>query len=204
MLWNTNFKFLKEIMSKLSLSRNNDSSQVLVGSFTYGHEDINWHTWNLDTKCHIGKYCCISSGVNIILGGNHRPDWISMYPFGSVNQEIFGFYPLDGHPASKGDIIIKNDIWIGINATILSGVTIGNGAVIAAGSVISKDVAPYSIVAGNPAKEIKKRFTPDIIELLERLAYWDLPVEIVANIKKDLCKVPTIESLEILLKRLKK
>jgi tetrahydrodipicolinate N-succinyltransferase len=78
---------------------------------------------------------------------------------------------------SKGDIIIKNDVWIGTNVTLIDGITIGNGAVIAAGSVVVKDVPPYAIVGGNPAKILKYRFSPEIINEIEKTGFWDLPIE---------------------------
>ena len=78
-----------------------------------------------------------------------------------------------GHPSCKGDIIIENDVWIGANSTIMSGIRIGNGSVVAAGSTVTKDIPPYSIVAGNPAKVVKKRFTEDQIEKLLEISWWE-------------------------------
>jgi hypothetical protein len=79
----------------------------------------------------------------------------------------------DGHPVSKGDIVIMNDVWIGYGCTVLSGVTIGNGSILAARSVVTKDVPPYSIVGGNPARVLKYRFNPEVIDLLLKISWWD-------------------------------
>lgn len=125
-------------------------------------EDNGWH---LD-KLIIGNYVCIASGVIILMGGNHNhhSEWITVYPF--VEQIETSYEP-------KGDTIIENDAWIGMNAMIMPGVTIGEGAIVAAGSVVSKDVPPYTIVGGNPAKEIKKRFTDKEIEKLKEMRWFD-------------------------------
>lgn len=121
--------------------------------------------WHLD-KLIIGNYVCIASGVIILMGGNHNhhSQWITVYPF--ADQIETSYEP-------KGDTIIENDAWIGMNAIIMPGVTIGEGAIVAAGSVVAKDVPPYMIVGGNPAKEIKKRFTDNEIEKLKEMRWFD-------------------------------
>ncbi|KOP64687.1 chloramphenicol acetyltransferase [Bacillus sp. FJAT-18019] len=125
-------------------------------------EDYGWHI----DKLIIGNYVCIASGVIILMGGNHNhhSDWITVYPF--VDQIETSYAP-------KGDTIIESDAWIGMNAMIMPGVTIGEGAIVAAGSVVAKDVAPYTIVGGNPAKVIKKRFTDAEIEKLKEMRWFD-------------------------------
>ncbi|MEK4236941.1 type B chloramphenicol O-acetyltransferase [Paenibacillus odorifer] len=125
-------------------------------------EDFGWH---LD-KLIIGNYVCIASGVIILMGGNHNhhPEWITVYPF--VDQIETSYEP-------KGDTIIESDAWIGMNAMIMPGVKIGEGAIVAAGSVVVKDVPPYTIVGGNPAKEIRKRFTDREIEKLKEMRWFD-------------------------------
>jgi acetyltransferase-like isoleucine patch superfamily enzyme len=120
----------------------------------------------------IGAFCSISDGVTIFLGGNHRTDWVTTYPFSVLRESA---KDLVGHPATKGDVVIGNDVWIAYGATILSGVEIGNGAVIGAQAVVTKSVLPYSIVAGNPARHIKFRFAEHEIEILQSLAWWDWP-----------------------------
>ena len=108
-----------------------------------------------------GKYCSMGRGIEFYLGGNHRVDWISTFPFPVFNEEAKN---IEGHPTSKGDIVIGNDVWIARDVTIFSGVKIGDGAVIGAKAVVGSDVEPYTIVAGNPAREIRKRFSDENIK----------------------------------------
>lgn len=121
--------------------------------------------WDLD-KLIIGNYVAIASGVIILMGGNHnhRTDWITIHPFENHFKDSF---------QNKGDTIIKSDAWLGMNSMIMPGVTIGQGAIVAARSVVTKDVAPYTIVGGNPARLIKKRFTDEQIEMLMELRWFD-------------------------------
>ena len=107
----------------------------------------------------VGDYTSIASDVLFMIGGGHRMDWASMFPFRS-HFRLPGAWS-DGHPSSRGDIRIGNDVWIGSGALILSGITVGDGAVIGARSVVTRNVAPYAIVAGNPARHIRARFSPD-------------------------------------------
>ena len=102
----------------------------------------------------------------------NRVDWVTTYPFGHIYQDVFDNYDGTGHPSSKGNVIIGNDVWVGRNVTIISGCKIGDGAVIACNSHVVKDVEPYSIVGGNPAKHIKYRFTKDQIESLLKIKWW--------------------------------
>jgi acetyltransferase-like isoleucine patch superfamily enzyme len=153
---------------------------VEIGDFTYGLPNI-LH-WGEGAKLVIGKYCSIAEGVTIFLGGNHRVDWITTYPFNSIEHFKDQGQFIKGHPATKGDIIIGNDVWIGRGAVIMSGVTIGSGAVIAAGSVVSKNVQPYAIVGGNPAKHIRFRFSEEEIDTLLELKWWDLDEDAVRQI----------------------
>lgn len=152
-----------------------DNKYCEIGEFTYGHPRIN--SWGEGTYLKIGKFCSIAYNVEIFLGGNHRTDWVSTYPFNILNNSFPNAVGINGHPFSKGDVIIGNDVWIGQNSVILSGIKIGDGAVIGANSVVTKNVEPYSIVAGNPAKLIKKRFTDDQINSLEKIEWWNWPIE---------------------------
>ncbi len=156
--------FNKSIFTADNIKMNN----VSIGEFTYGKPSI--YTWTNNYNVKIGKFCSIAEGVKILVDGNHRPDWISTYPFGEVLHDV---EKNPGHPIGKGDMEIGNDVWIGMDAMILSGVSIGNGAVIAAGSVVTKNVLPYEIVGGNPAKSIKFRFTDEQIKSLEKIAWWN-------------------------------
>ncbi|MDD3772986.1 MAG: CatB-related O-acetyltransferase [Weeksellaceae bacterium] len=146
-----------------------------VGDFSYGHPKI-LH-WGEDTQLKIGKFCSIAEEVKIFLGGNHRVEWISTYPFsGSGFKNIWEeAADIKGHPATKGNVIVGNDVWIGYGATIMSGVTVGNGAVIATQAIVTKNVEPYSIVAGSPARIIRKRFSDDQISKLLKIKWWDWP-----------------------------
>lgn len=119
----------------------------------------------------VGKYCSIATGVSIMTGGEHRVDWVTTYPFSAIWPDVAGHIP--GHPKTKGNVIIGNDVWIGMNVFILSGVTIGDGAVIGAGALVSKDIPPYAIVGGNPAKLIRYRFDPQTIKKLLSIAWWN-------------------------------
>ncbi len=122
----------------------------------------------------IGNYSSFSFGVKIILGGEHRIDWGTTFPF----TELWPDAPkVEGHPATKGDIKIGSDVWVGAEAMILSGVTIGDGAVVAARSVVTKDVRPYQVVGGSPAKPIDWRFDLETIDRLLAIRWWDWPRE---------------------------
>lgn len=155
-----------------------------IGEYTYGKPTV---FFDEDAKLRIGKFCSIAGDVTIFLGGNHRPDWISTYPFNIV----FKGHPVSsnivGHPSSKGDVIIKNDVWIGAGATILSGVTIGNGAVVGARSVVTRNIGDYEMWAGNPAKLIKKRFSDKEVEKLLELKWWDWDINKILNYSALLC-----------------
>ena len=124
------------------------------------------------------------------MGGNHRTDWISTYPFGHIHQDQFSVLESTGHPQTKGDVVIGNDVWIGSGVTIMSGIHIGDGAVIAASACVVKDVAPYSIVGGNPATCIKMRFEKDIVEILLLLKWWDLSLEHIKSLTNILTSKP--------------
>lgn len=144
-----------------------------VGKHTYGHNYINTHFEFDGGKLIIGNFCSIGYNVNVWLGGAHNTQWVTAYPFGHINQNVFNGFNGVGHPKKKGDVIIGNDVWIGANATIMPGINIGDGAVIANNSHVVKNVEPYSIVGGNPATLIRYRFTTEQIEQLLRIKWWD-------------------------------
>lgn len=144
-----------------------------IGKYTYGTEYIRLSFQNSGNVLKIGSFCSIALNCNIFLGGNHRTDWITTYPFGHINHNVFNSFSGEGHPSSKGDVIIGNDVWIGSNVTIMSGVVIGDGAVIACNSHVVKNVEPYTIVGGNPAKLIKYRFDKQIIDKLLKIKWWE-------------------------------
>lgn len=149
--------------------------QCTIGDYTYGIPQI--IHWGEGAKLEIGKFCSIAGGVLIFLGGNHRGDWITTYPFSALTSEWPEAKKIIGHPATKGDVRIGSDVWIGNNATILSGVTIGHGAIIGTHAVVTKDVPSYAIVVGNPAKIVKYRFDESIIEDLLTIKWWDWDID---------------------------
>lgn len=142
------------------------------GKYTYGRAQSIW-SYNEGTTLTVGKFCSIAYNLNIYLGGNHRSDWVTTYPFGHIHQNIFNNFNGEGHPSTKGNVIIGNDVWIGNSVTIMSGVTVGDGSIIGANSVVTKNVEPYSIVGGNPAKLIKYRFSSEQIEKLLEIKWWN-------------------------------
>ncbi len=150
-----------------------------IGDYTYGNPKI--YDWNEGATLKIGKFCSIADNVKIFLGGNHRIDWITTYPFPALKD-----WPeaskIKGHPATKGDVIIGNDVWIGNGATLLSGINIGDGSVIGGQAVVTANVEPYCIIAGNPARVIRKRFNDTIINKLLNLKWWNWPAD---KIKKN-------------------
>lgn len=151
---------------------------------TYGSPKI--YSWGEGAECRVGHFCSISFGVQVFVGGNHRVDWVSTFPFGHTSEKTFP-EKIPGHPHTNGDVIIKNDVWIGANVTIMSGVTVGNGAVLAAHSVVTKDVPDYCIVAGNPARIVRKRFTDEQIAALLENPWWELPDEEIRQLVPLLC-----------------
>jgi len=162
-------------------------SKVKVGRMSYGPIIVRW--WgHADEKLEIGSFCSIASDVEFLLGGNHQHDLISTYPF---KVRYFGEKI---EATTKGPIIIKDDVWIGQRAMILSGVTIGQGAVIAAGTIVSKDVPPYAIIAGNPGKIVRFRFPKSIIEILQQIDYNKMTDSFIKKIQQILIQPITIEN----------
>ena len=191
----------KEIYVKPTLKNPN----IVVGEFTYiADSEFEGHVTHLyehnGDKLIIGKFCQIAAGVEFIMNGaNHQMNSVSTFPF----------FTLEGWEAPpparsdlplKGDTVIGNDVWIGQNAVILPGVHIGNGAIIGANSVVGKDVEAYSVVAGNPARIIRKRFDDETIALLNKFAWWDKSTEEI----KRLIPLLTCGDMEKVKKELKK
>jgi len=155
-----------------------------IGRFTYGTPSLFTFGPN-PPRLRIGAFCSIADGVEIILNGDHRTDWVSTYPF-RLQLQMEGMIN-DGHPSSRGPITIGNDVWLGRGALILSGVTIGDGAVVAARAVVTRNVAPYSIVAGNPARHARFRFDEEIVASLMKLRWWDWPESKIRSSVPALC-----------------
>lgn len=176
-------------------------SLVTIDRFSYWAPDLSILEWEEGACLSIGSFTSIAGKVTIFLGGNHRIDWITTFPFGHINADQFGGADIVGHPATKGNVKIGSDVWIGHGATIMSGVTVGDGAVIAAYAVVTKNVSPYSIVGGNPAKHIRYRFDEEVRVLLQKLRWWDLEVCQIKELVQELCSCPRVEQLNKLIKQ---
>lgn len=173
----------KEIYIKPTISNPN----IIVGDFSYIADSefenhvTNFYPWSRD-KLIIGKFCQIAAGVEFMMNdANHQMSAVSTFPF-----YTFEGWDMETPRASdmpyKGDTVIGNDVWIGQNAVILPGVRIGDGAIIGANSVVGSDVGAYSIVAGNPAGEIRKRFDEELIALMEKFKWWDRDIETINSL----------------------
>jgi len=161
--------FLRKLLHRKSLNLHKRFPQYRIGRGTYGH-DLEVLRQNDGAMLTIGAFCSIAAGVKIVLGGDHRMDWVTTYPF-SV------FWPagrkIEGHPKTRGDVIIGNDVWIGNDVVILSGVKMGDGAVIGARAVVTGNIVPYGVAVGNPARMVKKRFDDNTIQRLLHTKWWD-------------------------------
>jgi acetyltransferase-like isoleucine patch superfamily enzyme len=177
-----------------------NNSPVSVGRFSYGLENLKIYQWGEGAGLNIGSFCSLGKNIQIFLGGHHRIDWITTFPFGHIFTEYLGGREIKGHPMTKGDVTIGHDVWIGYGVTIMSGITIGNGAVIATNSHVTKDVNAYEIVGGNPAKHIKFRFSSEIIALLLQLNWWNLPLDTIRDIAPQLSCSPTETTLQNLIR----
>jgi len=157
------------------IRRGEPSRIILTGKHSYGLENIELKSWGEGAHLFVGSFCSIAGQQTVFLGGNHRTECATTFPFGHALQELFpaGAEHAAEHPTSNGHVVIENDVWMGRGCTIMSGLTIGSGSVIAAGSVVVKNVAPYTIVGGNPAKPIRQRFPDALIESLLKLQWWN-------------------------------
>jgi acetyltransferase-like isoleucine patch superfamily enzyme len=163
------FQFLLKRLRRRKRKSRRDPirERFAVGRGTYGEPTV-LQSDDCSTL-RIGAFCSIARNVTIILSGGHRSDWITTYPFMHFRDSARAI----DVPLGRGDVNIGNDVWIGFGATILSGVTIGNGAVVGAQALVTKDVPPYAIAAGNPAKSLRRRFSDETIHILQQLAWWD-------------------------------
>ncbi|MDR3685374.1 MAG: CatB-related O-acetyltransferase [Coriobacteriia bacterium] len=146
-----------------------------VGEYSYGTPLIG--AYGDGARLRIGRFCSIAAEVQILLGGNHRPDWVTTYPFPAAVADWPEAADIQGTCSTKGDVVIGSDVWLGHGATILSGVTIGHGAVVGAKAVVAKDIPPYAIAVGNPARVVKLRFSEETVAKLLATSWWDWPVE---------------------------
>lgn len=170
--------FLKNIIT---------NPNIEVGDYTYYDDledvanfekNVMYHYDFLGDKLIIGKFCMIATGVRFIMNGaNHKMDGITAYPFNIFGKDWKRVEPEFSDLPFKGDTVIGNDVWIGNGATIMPGVKVGDGAIIATNATVVNDVAPYTIVGGNPAREIRKRFSPEKIDELLALKWWDWDIK---------------------------
>jgi acetyltransferase-like isoleucine patch superfamily enzyme len=149
------------------MSRNSKYAKYRIGRWTYGHPRV--YQWRPEEILEIGSFCSIASDVTILLGGEHRTDFVSTYPFGN----FFAAGKPDGHEWSRGNVVIGNDVWIGHGALILSGTRIGDGAVVGAGSLVLSEIPPYAIAVGRPAKVVGYRFEAKTIGDLLAIRWWN-------------------------------
>ncbi len=177
---------LKQVVAASARLERLDNDELIrsgilsVGRHVYGRPRIlTWTGPNQDTpvgsRVHIGSYVSIATEVEIFTGGEHHTEWLTTYPLRiMLGLEGAG---QDGHPATRGDVTIGSDVWIGHGARILSGASVGDGAVIGAGAVVVGTVRPYAVVAGNPAREVRRRFTDDEVTALLSIRWWEWPEE---------------------------
>jgi acetyltransferase-like isoleucine patch superfamily enzyme len=165
------------------MANNPTYSAHSIGRYSYGYPIVLWADKSKNAQLSIGSFCSFAGNVQILLGGNHRSDWLSTFPF-------MVFFPSHAnhasHSTSKGAVTIGNDVWVAQDAMILSGITIGDGAVIGARCVVTKDVPPYAIVAGNPGRVVKMRFSDDVISQLLAMQWWDWPIEKISRCLSEL------------------
>lgn len=178
--------FIKKISFIDQSIKKKINPNVKVGRHVYGDYKV-WD-WEDGGKLEIGNFCSIGQNVEIYLGGNHRADWISTYPFPAFKHYWEKAEGIKNFSISKGNVKIGNDIWIGNGSKILSGVTIGDGAIIGAYSIVTKDVEPFSIVAGNPAKVIGSRFDQITINKLIEISWWNWDDEKINSLSPYICQ----------------
>jgi virginiamycin A acetyltransferase len=164
------------------------SPRIEVGDYTYFHDpvapqdfeknNVLYHFDFIGDRLVIGKYCSLARDIRFIMNGaNHSLAGFSAYPFYIFGHDWANSPPPDEGKTSRGDTVVGNDVWIGYGATILPGVRIGDGAIVGAQAVVASHVEPYTIVAGNPARPVRKRFDDRTIARLLAIRWWDWPVE---------------------------
>jgi len=173
--------FLKNIITR---------ENIIVGDYTYYDDEHDINNFEKNVKFHfdfigdkliIGKFCQIAQDVSFLMNGMFHQQNISTYPFALFDEDIGKKYPESMIFPNKGDTVVGNDVWFGYNATIMPGITIGDGAIIGANALVTKNVDPYIIVGGNPAKVIRKRYDDETIEKLLEIKWWNWPIEIITK-----------------------
>ncbi|WP_452011940.1 CatB-related O-acetyltransferase [Azospirillum largimobile] len=158
---------------------------VSIGSFTYFSSPLELVTYGESGRVEIGRFCSVADGVHIYFGGMHAMDGVSTYPAEMLAEwmpELAGPNSTSG----KGPIIIGNDVWIGEGASILSGVAVGDGAVIGARAVVSRDVPPYGVVVGNPARVVRKRLPDADVDFLLSIRWWSWPKDTILRLARQI------------------
>lgn len=181
------------------LSEQVTNPNIIVGRYSYYSGYYHGHSFDdcarylmpdrddVD-KLIIGSFCSIGTGATFMMAGNqgHRNDWISTFPFFFMSEEPAFAGATNAYQAA-GDTVVGNDVWIGAEAMVMPGVRIGHGAMIGSRALVTKDVEPYTIVGGNPAKPIRKRFPDEEIAMLLEMAWWDWPIEQIRDAMPLLC-----------------
>ena len=190
------------------LSEQVTNPNIVVGRYSYYSGYYHGHAFDdcarflgrgddVQDKLVIGSFCSIGSGASFVMAGNqgHRHDWLTTFPFFYMSEEPAFAGSRDGHRPA-GDTVIGNDVWIGSEAMFMPGVRVGHGAVIGSRALVTKDVAPYTVVGGNPARPLCQRFSEADVARLLRLAWWDWPLERLREAMPLLCAgdAPALES----------
>lgn len=162
------------VLTREGLKAHVDAGRVVVGEHSYGVPALRYWGAPGGYVCRIGDFCSIADNVQIFLGGYHRPEWVTTYPFPAFEKWPEVRHRRE-HTVGRGDVVIGSDVWIGSQCVIMSGITIGHGAVLGARAVVSRDVPPYAVVAGNPAQVVKHRFPEPVVDELLRIAWWNWP-----------------------------
>lgn len=152
-----------------------------VGRFSY-MAGLGFGFIDSRSKIRIGNFCSIGEDVIFFLKTNHHPEWVTTFPLERLPWKEREPFPEDPHVGLRDDVIVGNDVWVGYGAKVMAGSSISDGAVIAAGAVVSGYVRPYAIMAGNPAREVRRRFDDNVVESLLELRWWDLPTERIREI----------------------
>jgi acetyltransferase-like isoleucine patch superfamily enzyme len=159
-------------LTRLHLAEYVEKRGFEIGDHSYGAPKIRW--WGEKARLSIGRFCSIADHVEIFLGGNHRSEWVTTYPFPAFPQRWPKAPKVDPVAPGRGDVVIGSDVWIGAGVAILAGVTIGPGAIIGARAVVTADIPPYSVTVGNPGRVARLRFSAMQIAGLLQTAWWDL------------------------------
>lgn len=208
---NPNDVFPNEYKTSCFIKNVVKAPNIIIGDYTYyddsddptgfEHNNVLFNYPEFGDRLIIGKFCAIASGTKFIMGAaNHRISSITTYPF-----NVFGGVWKEKTPDHlsqlpfKGDIIVGNDVWIGRESRIMPGVKIGDGSIVDAYSVVTKDVPPYSVIGGNPARLIKRRFEDDLIKMLLKLRWWDFDAEKLVKFLPVLCD-PDLDKVKRILK----